>query len=189
MWTWGQVRLNTLMLICFYHFHMRKMVVNHFLFEKLITVQNKLHCVFTNEYKWTFERGRIALRVLSKRYHFEWGRFHVLVEWIPFKCQNMHSNLDFVSFSYFLWPDFVVALWLALFTPAWWCQVTDRYLVEERLFSIVQDLSFLSALRGWGGSTTPLWDWPEHSSWTKRCSAALTSSFYPICTFDVSFRH
>lgn len=58
---------------------------------------------------WTFERGRIALRVLWKRYNFQWGRFHVLVEWIPFKWQNMHSNLDFVSFSNFLWPDFVVA--------------------------------------------------------------------------------
>lgn len=143
---------------------MRKMVVNHFLLEKPITVQNKLHCVFTNEYKWTFERGRIALRVLWKRYHFEWGRFHVLVEWIPFKCQNMHSNLDFVSFSYFLWPDFVVALWLALFTPAWWCQVTGRYLVEERIFSIVLDLSFLSALKGWGGGG--LHNSPVGLAWT-----------------------
>lgn len=134
---------------------MRKMVVNHFLFERLITVQNKLHCVFTNEYKWTFERGWIVLRVLWKRHHFEWGRFHVLVEWIPFKCQNMHSNLDFVSFSHFVRPDFVVALWLALFNPAWWCQVTDRYLVEERIFSIVVDLSFLSALRGWGAPQLP----------------------------------
>lgn len=33
----------------FFHFYMRKTVVNHFLFERLITVQNKLHCVFTNE--------------------------------------------------------------------------------------------------------------------------------------------
>lgn len=167
---------------------MRKMVANgHFLFEKLITAQNKLHCVFTNEYKWTFERGRIALRVLWKHDHFEWGRFHVLVEWIPFKCQNMHSNLDFVSFSYFLWPDFVVALWLALFTPAWWCQVTDRYLVEERIFSSSGSLVSVSS-QGMGGSTTALWDWPEHSCWTKRCSAALTSSFYSICTFDVYLR-
>lgn len=79
---------------------------------------------------WTFEKGRIALRVLWKRYHFEWGRFHVLVEWIPFKCQNTHSNLDFVSFSNFLWPDFVVAslarpLYPSLMVPGY-TQVSGR---------------------------------------------------------------
>lgn len=65
---------------------------------------------------------------------------------------------------------------LPLYTLFWWCQVTGRYLVEERIFSAVLDLLFLYAPRGRGGVTPPLTsvlDWSDHSHVATLRSTAL----------------
>lgn len=81
-----------------------------------------------------------------------------------------------------------------LYALFWWCQVTARYLVEERIFSAVLDLLFLQDPRGRGGVAPPLtsvYDWSDHSHVAMLCSTALPcyGTLSTLCgmTFDVPF--
>lgn len=122
-----------------------------------------------------------TLRVLWKHYHFEWDHFYVWVKWIPLNCQNMRSNLNFVSF-YFLWPDFALAslarpLYPGLMVPGY-RQVSGR---RKDLFCssgyLSQGMLGVCVCVLGGGSTTYLWDWSNHSRWTRIRSPTLTSCY------------
>lgn len=79
--------------------------------------------------------------IISSEIIFMFGlnEFH----WTAKTCALIWTLFPSTSYNLtLLWP-----FWLAPFTLTWWCQVTGRYLVEERIFSVVLDLS----LRGWGG--------------------------------------
>lgn len=82
--------------------------------------------------------------IISSEIIFMFGlnEFH----WTAKTCALIWTLFPSTSYNLtLLWP-----FWLAPFTLTWWCQVTGRYLVEERIFSVVLDLS----LRGWGGGAS-----------------------------------
>lgn len=133
-------------------------------------LQKLMHYVLTNEWNWSFEGGRAAVRVLWKHYHFKGDHFYVWVKLVPLNCQNMRSNLNFVSF-YFLWPDFGVASWPHLRVPGY-RRLSGR---RKDLFCSSGSVS-LGGWGDWGG------DWSDYSHWTRMCSRTLTGSFYPMST-------
>lgn len=81
------------------------------------------------------------------------GMFPTSFRFVYFKCSKKLLEYTVLFLPALLFPHSTEARLLLspslLSVP--WCRVTARYLVEERIFSAVLDLLFLSALRGRGG--------------------------------------
>lgn len=142
-----------------------------------------------NWYSWNvcgvyFGTGAIPAR---------WGFFLTILT-IVFSFFQIEQNAFGYEVCFRLLCISLTLLW-PFFSPSplsnRWCRVTARYLVEERIFSAVLDLLFLSAPRGRGGEVTPLIGlvWPLSCSHAPlHCSAPVMGlySLSALCcmTFD-----